>query len=172
MAQIFVGSKTQYKAQIGGGMPRHVRKEAQSMIWDLVWDGGASHISGKQMTLERALGGKGILDLTIWDEAIAMNVTKSYLDFGISWPHWADLADKIIANHCIKKPETNKDARINTFLQNWNTNLSSLPNLLQYMVGATEKYGFLFKDVRPSKQVRNNMPLWYHPVEIKKKQGP
>ncbi|KAJ7585964.1 hypothetical protein C8J56DRAFT_891828 [Mycena floridula] len=104
------------------------------------------------MTLERALGGKGILDLTIWDEAIAMNVTKSYLDFGISWPHWADLADKIIANHCIKKPETNKDARINTFLQNWNTNLSSLPNLLQYMVGATEKYGFLFKDVRPSKQ--------------------
>ncbi|KAJ7589323.1 hypothetical protein C8J56DRAFT_888910 [Mycena floridula] len=94
-----------------------------------------------------------------------MNLLKPYLNLGPDRPKWAILADSIIAKHCIKTPKRQEDALINTFLQNWNTNVTSLLDILKHMVGNSEKYGFIFKDVKPLKEIREAMPIWYHPTE-------
>ncbi|KAJ7582306.1 hypothetical protein C8J56DRAFT_895093 [Mycena floridula] len=104
-------------------------------------------------------------DLESRNEAISAMLIKPYLNFGPDRPKWAILADALIANHAIKKPKTDRGALINTFLQTWNTNVLTLPELLRFMVGTTEKYGFLFKDIEPTQEMKEQMPIWHHVAE-------
>ncbi|KAJ7579795.1 hypothetical protein C8J56DRAFT_897067 [Mycena floridula] len=95
-----------------------------------------------------------------------------YLDLGEDRPKWAPMADSLISRKCLKNPETDKEARVNTFLQKWNTKTDKLPSLLKDMVYTAEKFGFFFDDIHPNVEIRAAMPLWHHIGEDPNKRQP
>ncbi|EPS94061.1 hypothetical protein FOMPIDRAFT_1104305, partial [Fomitopsis schrenkii] len=98
--------------------------------------------------------------------------TKRYLTLGENRPTWALAADVLIGLSASREAGAiRKSAQINTFLQSWSPALhkaSKLPEYLKRMLSTARKYNVSFAAIKMDKQMKSNLPIWYHLGATKK----
>ena len=163
--QATVGGLTQFLTQTQG-MPPHVVKVLNKIISDFIWDDGKGpRIALEFLQLPKDQGGLNILDLQSRNEAIDLMWLKSYLNFAPDRQPWAAISDLIIDAAAPKK--TTKQARINPFLQCWNT-LKSGPRFdklnddIKRMLKTAKDHHTNLAAVKIPLHLQRELPAWYH----------
>lgn len=144
-----------------------VEKKMNKLIINFVWAGN-NHLRINQETLFRPVteGGLNLLDIKSRNEALDLMCLKDYLNMSDRRSKWAILADRLLAN-AIAALSRNVDpgVRQNAFQQSWNVSTwkaTGLPEDLQRMVKAANKYGVALDVRNPTEGLKNEMLMWYH----------
>lgn len=165
IVQMVVGGLTQFltKAQ---GMPSHVEAAFTKMIRKFMWEGDSSPRIALEI-LQKPIeeGGLNLLDLKARNEAIEIMWLKAYLDFSPSRPIWATITDIII--DMAAPPETQSNARMNSFLQSWDAptrgkRTKHLNNNITRMLAVGRKYNANLAAIRLTPNLQAQLPAWYH----------
>ncbi|KAH9857506.1 hypothetical protein C2E23DRAFT_713787, partial [Lenzites betulinus] len=160
-----VGSRTQYLARVQG-MPKEIEKSLEKMISKFLWDGKRVAVAGATMGRPVDEGGLKILNIAARNEPIDLMWLRSYLDLSGLRPRWAHLADALIAKAILaSERRVAPTARVNIFLQTWNTNtsiLAGMPRDLARMLKAAKRYGVALDAQNPSNDLAEALPVWYH----------
>ncbi|KAJ7248903.1 hypothetical protein B0H12DRAFT_1301687 [Mycena haematopus] len=112
------------------------------------------------------MGGKNLLDIIARNEAIAVTWLKTYLNFGPDRPLWCFVADEVLAKRTVAADLNVDEAmRINAYLQSWapyqsEDNLKSKD--LADMMQVGRKYGVKMEVLAVSRELQDDMPVWYH----------
>lgn len=161
-----VGGRTQFLT-MAQTMPVEIEQKVTKMIASFMWNGD-NHPRVARDTLYRPTGAGGLklLDRNARNEAIDMMWLKSYLNLSRERPLWALLADVLLANAAAAESRSaDRMARTNVFLQSWRVSTrkkAGLPTDLRRMVKVAEKYGVRCEVRKPTKNLRNEFPIWYH----------
>jgi hypothetical protein len=161
------GGRTQYRTMVQG-MPNQIAKKINQIIHRIVWNDRLAGVNKERMTLPYEQGGKKTLDIEIRNKVIALMRLKTYLLDPPNRPAWAYVADELIYHDIPKSQKIeNKDLATNTFLQTWTprkqSNRSNLPLSLQNMINAANEYGLSFNPLITTKDIRRELPIWFHP---------
>ena len=103
--------------------------------------------------------------MTARNEAVDIIWLKDYLKLTPQRPTWAAVTDLII--DAVAPENTNKEARINTFLQTWHPptrgrRATKLDNGTMRMMKVARKYNTDLAAVRLSANLQALLPAWYH----------
>ncbi|KAJ2920244.1 hypothetical protein MD484_g3, partial [Candolleomyces efflorescens] len=161
------GGRTQYRTMVQG-MPKQVVKKINNIINQIVWNGRIPGVNRERMSLPYEQGGKKTLDLETRNKAIALMRLKTYLKDPPHRPTWAYVADDLIYHDIPKSQKIeSREIAINTFLQTWSpskqSKKSSLPASLFNMIKVAKEYGLTFDPLFTTKQIRRELPAWFHP---------
>lgn len=163
---IEVGGRTQFRATVQA-MPASVEQRITSTMMKFMWGAaGRPRIAREQLYLPIAKGGLKLLDIGTRNEAIHLMWLKTYLTIGLKRPPWTKLADALLANAvAAESRSTEREARLNTFLQTWRVSTrakAGLPTCLKEMIKAARKYGVRCVTANPTKNLREQLPVWSH----------
>lgn len=129
-----------------------------------LWD-EKSHVRINKETVYAPIknGGRQVLDLLARNEAIMVTWIRSYLDMTPDRATWAYVADALIAHHAPKTDINIEDNdKLNIFLQSWKTKKSELPDDIKDMLKVAKKNGVRIEGIAFSREIIQQMPLWYH----------
>ena len=118
------------------------------------------------MYTPRKRGGKKVLDIEARNKAIHLTWLKAYLNLGEERATWAYFADAIIGTDVppSQRVDGDQESRVMPILQSWGarTRNSTLPEDLKMMLKMVREYNVQISMTDPSKEAREEMPLWYH----------
>jgi len=171
---MIIGGMTQYLAKVQG-MPESVIRTLERLTRNFAWSGqGNPTVAMAHMSCDMDRGGKKVLDITARNETIQLTWVQAYLKMGEERPTWAYLADEIFANDVpgeLKQLEGNPHARVNQFLQTWQSrknrkrgldpsdeDAQGIPRDLREMIKVARKYGVRLEAINPTKEVREELP--------------
>ncbi|KAF8832957.1 hypothetical protein BDN67DRAFT_861125, partial [Paxillus ammoniavirescens] len=157
-----IGSMTQYltKAQ---GMPTEVEKTLTKTLKTFAWDNaGKPTINSGMMEATPAKGGKSLLNLTTRNEAIELTWLKGLLAPEKTRPQWAQFALALLATYKKPSPTVSEKARINPFLQSWETATRKIPGTLQRIIKVARKYNVKLATGALTVDARKELPIWFH----------
>ncbi|KAL1941465.1 hypothetical protein VTO73DRAFT_7282 [Trametes versicolor] len=163
---IEVAGRTQFRAAVQT-MPASVERRITTILTKFVWNGDERpRVAREQLYKPVTQGGIQLLDLKSRNEAIDLMWARSYLTVGLRQPPWTKIADALFAR-AIASDSKNTDlgARVNTFLQTWNISTrakAGIPRCLKAMIKAAKKYGIRCETTNPSKDLREQLPVWSH----------
>jgi ribonuclease HI len=165
IAQMVIGGMTQFLAK-AQGMPKNIETALTRMMRNFIWNNKkTSPINLEQLQKPRTEGGINLIDLKARNEAIEITWLRSYLDLSKKRPAWAFLADIIINN--LKPTGISNTTDLNTFLQSWSpptkgTRANNTPKEIINMLKIAKKYNVSFAPIKLSKQLKKQLPAWYH----------
>ncbi|KAF9784119.1 hypothetical protein BJ322DRAFT_985095, partial [Thelephora terrestris] len=91
---------------------------------------------------------------------------KAYLNLGEERPTWAYFANAIIGTDIPPSHNIDNDpeSRITPIIQSWKTRErgSTLPEDLKAMLQVAREFNVQLSATNPSKEVKENLPIWYH----------
>jgi hypothetical protein len=129
IVQMVVGGMTQFLTKAQGEMPPDIESKIIKMIRAFIWNSDTTpSINVSTLSLPQAEGGINLLDLKARNKAIQAPWIQEYLKFNELRPAWAYIADEII-NTQLAGRHTEKQARINMFLQQWSVNPNATSKL-------------------------------------------
>jgi hypothetical protein len=163
--QMIVGGMTQFLTKAQGEMPPDIESKIIKMMRAFIWNSDTTpSINMCTLSLPQAEGGINLLDLKARNKAIQATWLQEYLKFNELRPAWAYIADEII-NTQLAGRHTDKQARINMFLQQWSVNpntTSKLPRDLTNMLQIGHELKVDFTAIDPEKNTKENLPIWHH----------
>ena len=164
--QMQVAGVTQYLTKVQG-MPRDIEVELNKQIRKFMWNYESTDtVNQAQMYAPHERGGKKLLDIETRNKAIHLTWLKAYLNLGPDRATWTFFADAIIGTDIPKTHSIDNDpeSRIMPILQTWETKSrgSSLPEDLKQMLKLAKEYNVRVTATNPSKEAREDLPLWYH----------
>ena len=164
--QMQVAGVTQYLTKVQG-MPRDIETELNKQIRKFMWNyEKMDTVNQTQMYAPHGRGGKKLLDIETRNKAIHMTWLKAYLNLGPDRATWTFFADAIIGTDIPKSHliDTDPESRLMPFLQTWETKTrgSTLPEDLRQMLKLAKEYNVQISARNPSKEARENLPIWYH----------
>jgi len=170
IVQMQVAGVTQYLTKVQG-MPKNIETELDKQIRRFMWNNEKSDtVNRYQMSAPHKKGGKKMLDIETRNKAIHLTWLKAYLNLGEERATWTYFADAIIATDIppSQKIDEDPESRIMPILQTWQTRArgSSLPDDLKIMLKLAKEYNVKLTNVEPSKQVKEELPIWYHTKSI------
>jgi len=165
IAQMVIGGMTQFLAK-AQGMPKNIEIALTKTMRNFIWNKEkTSPINLEQLQKPKAEGGINLLDIKARNEAIEVTWLHSYLDLSKKRPAWAFLMNIIINN--LKPTGIDNTTDLNTFLQSWNpptkgTRANNIPKEIINMLKVAKKYNVSFAPIKLSKQLKKQLPAWYH----------
>ena len=158
-----VGGRTQYLAKVQG-MPKQIQQTLTKIIRCFLWNGAKSRVALEKLYQPINKGGFKIMDLQARLQAIELTWLKSYLALGKNRPVWAFIADALIAmNARSSDKKIGNWAKINIFLQSWDTSArSKLPDELKRMLTLAKEHHVKFDALQLSNRLKNMLPIWFH----------
>ena len=174
ITQMIIGGMTQYLAKVQG-IPATALKTLEKLIRNFAWSGeNRPTISMAHMTLDAESGGKKVLDIHARNEAIQLTWVQSYLKLGADRPTWALIADALFGHDVPGEPkavESSPSARINQFLQTWQSrkvkkkcptpngeDTTNIPDDLREMLKTARKYGVRLETPHPAEEAKLELP--------------
>ena len=166
IVQMQVAGVTQYLTKVQG-MPRDIELELNKQIRKFMWNyEHTDTVNQTQMYAPHERGGKKLLDIETRNKAIHLTWLKAYLNMGPDRATWTFFADAIIGSDIPKSHSIDNDpeSRIMPILQTWETKSrgSTLPEDLKQMLKLAKEYNVRVSARNPSKQAREDLPIWYH----------
>jgi exonuclease III len=163
--QAIIGGHTQFLT-MAQGMPPHIEKALTKMTRDFMWEDDSSpRLPLEYLQAPPQNGGLNLLNINARNEAIDLVWLKAYLDISPTRPAWARVTDLII--DATAPRGTNKDARINAFLQTWDVpqhgpRTAPMNNDTVRMVDAARKHKTNLAAIRLAPYLQHQLPAWYH----------
>lgn len=154
------GSMTQYLTCVQG-MPRSTEDFLTKRLKRFAWDSnGKSNINFDVLCTPVTIGGKGILNLRLRNEAIEMVWLKKLLSSNP--PAWVAFAHELLRVAAAPSPTSKPNARTNYFLQSWPITTSKLPPPLNRCIILAKKYNLKLDALYFHPDVLGAMPVWFH----------
>lgn len=166
IVQMQVAGVTQYLTKVQG-MPKDVEVKLNKQIRKLMWNyKNFDTVNEAQMYATHKNRGKKLLDIEARNKAIHLTWLKTYLNLGPDRATWTFFADVIISTDIPKSHTIDNDpeSRIMPVLQTWTPESggSTLPDDLKQMLKLARDYNVSVMAKNPSKEARENLPIWYH----------
>jgi len=166
IAQMQVAGVTQYLTKVQG-MPKEVESELNKQVRKFMWNYESTDtVNESQMYASHGNGGKKLLDVESRNKAIHLTWLKAYLNLGPERATWTFFADAMISSDIPKSHliDNDPESRIMPILQTWlpKARGSNLPDDLRQMLKLAKEYNIMVTAMNPSKEARENLPLWYH----------
>ena len=164
--QMQVAGVTQYLTKVQG-MPKNVKDDLNKLVRRFMWNyEKVDTVNQSQMSAPHNKGGKKMLDIEARNKAIHLMWLKAYLNLGADRPTWTFFADAIIGTDIPPSHRVDEDpeSRLMPIIQSWETRTrgSTLPEDLKEMLKVAKEFKVRLEATNPSKQVKENLPLWYH----------
>ena len=164
--QMQVAGVTQYLTKVQG-MPRDIELELNKQIRKFMWNYESTDtVNQSQMYTPHGRGGKKLLDIETRNKAIHLTWLKAYLNLGPDRATWTFFVDAIIGTDIPKSHSIDNDpeSRVMPILQTWETKSrgSALPEDLKQMLKLAKEHNVQVMARNPSKEAREDLPLWYH----------
>ena len=164
--QMQVAGVTQYLTKVQG-MPKEVESELNKQIRKFMWNyENIDTVNETQMYATHENGGKKLLDIESRNKAIHLTWLKTYLNLGPDRATWTFFADAMISSDIPKSHSIDNDpeSRVMPVLQTWapKSRGSILPDDLKQMLKLARDYNVSVTAKNPSKEARENLPIWYH----------
>lgn len=161
-----VGGHTQYLTRVQG-MPANVLTKLTARISSFMWDGTRPTINFETLQAPFERGGRRLLDLAARNEAIELRKYQQYCKIGNERPRWAYVADEIMETNIGEYSPILDDASISNLpLQKTalapGSRIAPLPKKMIRMLQTKKKYNVVFDPPAIDKNLRRELPLWYH----------
>ena len=162
-----IGGYTQYLTRVQG-MPKEVEDLFTRRIHNFMSEGKTTPmISLSMLHGNPEDGGKKVLDIVAWNQAIDLMKVKSYLTLDQERPKWAFAADVLISNNVTITSQVHDDlSKTNLFLQSWTANTTktaaTLLESLRRMVKIANKFCVAFNPLALDAALKRKLPVWHH----------
>lgn len=77
-------------------MPREIENRLEKIIRTFMWGDSALQVKAETLYKSIEKGGRGLLDIRSWNEAIYLSWTKDYMRLDEERPTWAYLMNELI----------------------------------------------------------------------------
>jgi hypothetical protein len=165
IVQMVVGGKTQFLT-MAQGMPAETQKEIQRITTEFVW--GKERAAMRIGDISKGInhGGRKVMDVAKWNEAIDLMWVKQYLNMGSDRPKWAFMMDEVFR---VERPKKAKEpwsviGEWNPLTQDWKPKERSenIPRRVQSALRLARKHGVELEALEPTDETRKGMPVWLH----------
>ena len=148
-------------------MPAVIESELNKQICKFTWNHErVDTVNQAQMYVPHQHGGKKILDIEARNKVTHLMWLQTYLNMGEERATWTYFADAIIGVDIRPSLQIDEDpgSRVMPILQTWETRArnSMLPEDLKTMLKLAREYNVRISAANPMKEVREELPLWYH----------
>ena len=163
IVQMFAGGMTQFLTA-AQGMPKQIEDALVRISREFVWDSSAVPTIGMaRLCSPISEGGLGLLDIRARNKAIDIVRLKTYLDLSQSRPKWAHLTDAIINTlHLGIPPKPPAFPLTSWSPPSRGPRASSLPFCVLSVIKTARAARLTFAPLRLSKQLKTQMPAWFH----------
>lgn len=156
-------SQSLTKAQ---GMPTKVTKQFKKLSKELTWDSTKAKIRMPMMALPIRQGGRRIPDIETRNLAIEITDLKSFLDQKDKRIGTYILEDNMRQAWDETQHAQEDDPRRNPLIQQWLRPKSKrkLTKMAKKILETAKKVNLRVEVDQVDKQLKKNMPIWYHPA--------
>ncbi|KAJ7032636.1 hypothetical protein C8F04DRAFT_1184821 [Mycena alexandri] len=109
------------------------------------------------------LAGQNLLSIKDRNDAIRLKTLQSYLTKDEDRTKWCNLADDGFRKQIPQGRVVEKTARINPFIQTWDPLQKKLPRPLKRLYQTAKKFDLKFDALALTKDVKEEIPVWFHP---------
>ncbi|KAJ7718280.1 hypothetical protein B0H16DRAFT_1337550, partial [Mycena metata] len=146
------------------GMPEEIEEFLDKRIKTFMWEGrSVAPINNDILFLPIEQGGKNLLCIKDHNNAIKLKDLGDFLTKDEDRAKWCYLADKGFQKEVPQGIIVDKKARINPFIQTWAPLQKKLPRPLKRMYRTATKFGLTFDALALEKNVKDEIPVWFHP---------
>ena len=147
-------------------MPNSIQAEIQKAITGFVWGKERATMCIKDVVRNPEQGGRKIMNITRWNEAIDLMWVKQYLDMEPDQPKWAFMMDKIFRMEWPKwaKETHQMNENWNPLIQDWKLKVRStcIPKRVHNTMRLARKHGVELEALEPTYETRHKIPVWLH----------